>query len=140
MRTSAGVYRPWLYLDRSARLLAASTLAVVLVHVSGMASILKPLLVLGFLLVCPGMAYVRLLELHDPYAQWGLAIAVSLAVEVAVVEAMLFAHMWSATRGLLSIALLSLLGVALQVLRAWRADGVTRQASIGDAGEDRDSG
>lgn len=75
----------------------------------------RPALSLWFLLICPGMAFVRLLRLNDAIAQLTLAVALSLALDTIVAVAMLYAGLWS-PKGILSVVIaLSLLGAALQI-------------------------
>ncbi len=50
--------------------------------------------VLWFLVVCPGMAVVRHLNLKEPQAEWTLAIALSLALDVIVASIELYAGAW----------------------------------------------
>jgi hypothetical protein len=56
-----------------------------------------------FLLVCPGMAFVRLLPDRGPLTRLVLAIAASLAIDTVLAEVMLEAGLWSpeATLGIL---------------------------------------
>ena len=72
--------------------------------------------VLWFLLACPGMAYVRLLRLRDELAEWMLAVALSLALDLLVASAMLYAGSWAPDRILLVIIGLSAVGALLQVV------------------------
>jgi hypothetical protein len=75
-----------------------------------------------FLLVCPGMAYVRLLRLRDRLIEFTLAIALSLALDTIVTECMLYAGtLW--TYGALSVlGSLSVGGAVLQVLTSLGAE------------------
>ena len=68
-----------------------------------------------FLLVCPGMAFVRALRFTDRIAVWSLAIALSLALDAIVAGLMLYAGMWSPPIGLAVLIGLSLIGVVLQL-------------------------
>lgn len=79
-----------------------------------LANILPPirhLLSLWFLLVCPGMAYVRLLTNTDGLTQWTLAIALSLALDAVVAAFMLYTGHWSPNWGLVALIATSLGGV-----------------------------
>lgn len=71
--------------------------------------------VFWFLLVCPGMAFVGLLRVRERLLEWTLAVALSLALGVVVAQVMLFTGGWTASGGVVALALLALLGVALQV-------------------------
>lgn len=50
--------------------------------------------ILWFLLVCPGMTVVRYLNLKEPQAEWVLAIALSLAIDALVASIALYAGVW----------------------------------------------
>jgi hypothetical protein len=52
---------------------------------------LRPVVVLWFLLVCPGMALVRPLRLGDRGSELAIAIALSLALDTLVAGAMVYA-------------------------------------------------
>jgi len=71
-----------------------------------------------FLLVCPGMAFVRLLRLHDTLVEVSLAIALSIAIDIIVSETLVVSNSWSPGWALAIIVLVSLVGVALQLRQA----------------------
>ena len=73
-----------------AALLAASA-AVQLTWSLDLDFALRPLLVAAFLLVCPGMALVRLVRVGDPWAQLALAIGLSIALSTAVPAVLIYA-------------------------------------------------
>jgi two-component system, OmpR family, KDP operon response regulator KdpE len=77
---------------------------------------LRPLFALWFLLVCPGMAYIRLLSIKETYVQWTLAVALSLALDALVAAILVYAHVWSPNVALLILIVASLVGVGLQVI------------------------
>jgi hypothetical protein len=56
---------------------------------------IRSVLVLAFLLVCPGMAVVRRLRLASGAMELLLAVVMSLAIETALALLMLYAHLWS---------------------------------------------
>lgn len=56
---------------------------------------LRPVVVLGFLLVCPGLSLVRPLQLAEGTTQLVLAVVLSLAIETALGLIMVYAHLWS---------------------------------------------
>ncbi len=78
---------------------------------------LRPFVVLPFLLLGPGIAWVRLLRLESPLAELTLALAVSLVLATAVAAGMLYAGAWS-PKG--SFAVLLALTVVALVLDASR--------------------
>jgi uncharacterized membrane protein len=90
------------------------------------------LLSFWFLLVCPGMAYVRLLHIRDSVTEWALAIALSLAIDTVVAMFMLYTGNWSPNGGLVALMAISIGGVALQ-LKDMR---LTKGASSMHQGED----
>jgi hypothetical protein len=55
----------------------------------------RPVAVLWFLFVCPGMMLVRFLRLHEPLVEWVLAVALSLAVDATIGGIALYAGRWS---------------------------------------------
>jgi hypothetical protein len=109
--------RAWLW----PTLIAVSALAAAAAAFADLASPLRPWLVFWFLLVCPGMALVRLLQIDDGLAQLTLAIALSLALDAATGGVMLYAGAWSPNRALAILVLLSLAGAALQLVVAARS-------------------
>lgn len=87
---------------------------------------LQPIAAFWFLLVCPGMAYIRLVRIATPLVELALAVALSLALDTLVAEAFVLAGRWSAAGALATLIALSLVGAALQVARAGR--GPAREA------------
>ncbi len=77
---------------------------------------LRPLIVLWFLLVCPGMALVRFLRLREPIAEWTLAIAVSLVLDALVASVQLYAGRWSPILSLSILIELCAVGALVQLL------------------------
>ncbi len=94
-----------------------SALLVDLAMLLNFPPILRFPLTFWFLLVCPGMAYVRLLELEDNLTQWVIAIALSLAISLVLVLVMLYTGWWIPEWGLLILIILSLAGASLQVVK-----------------------
>lgn len=76
-------------------LLLFSAMATWIVYALLPSMALRPLIVLWFLLVCPGMALVRFLRLREPIAEWTLAIAMSLVLDALVASVQLYAGRWS---------------------------------------------
>jgi len=77
--------------------------------------------VLVFLLLGPGMAFVPLRDLGDPVAELTVAVGISLAVDLAVALAMLYAGAWSPPATLVVLAAFALGGAALQRVKGVRA-------------------
>ena len=55
----------------------------------------RSVIVLWFLLVCPGMVLMRFVHLREPIFEWTLAVALSLAVDALVAGILLYAGRWS---------------------------------------------
>lgn len=109
------VRRHWLALSVLAGALAAS--AAVLVHAPGP---IRVPLVLAFAVFGPGAAIVPLLGLRDPLGELTLAIGTSLAADVVVASALLYAHAWAPRAGMAILIAVALLGVAAQLVRTGR--------------------
>jgi hypothetical protein len=84
----------------------------------GIASPLRLITTLWFLLMCPGMAFVRLLRLEVSYYEWTLAVIMSISVDGIVASLLVYAHLWSIELSLSILIVLSLLGACLQILGA----------------------
>lgn len=69
---------------------AAPAVSLVLPH-----SPVRSVIVLTFLLVCPGMAVVRPLRLATGATELLLAVVASVAIEALLALVMLYAHLWS---------------------------------------------
>lgn len=76
------------------------------------------IIVVGFLLVCPGMMFVRFFNFNEPLVEWMLAIALSLVVDAVVPGLMLAIGRWSTTGAFTVILGLTVLGVIAQEARA----------------------
>ena len=69
-----------------------------------------------FLLVCPGMAFIRLLHIKEGFVELILAIALSITINTIVSQASLLANKWSPRGVLLVVITISMGGVALQMV------------------------
>jgi hypothetical protein len=88
---------------------------------------IRPFVVMGFVLVCPGLAFVRLLGLKDRMTELTLSLALSLALGTIVAEVMIvFARLLSPVGGLMVLIGISLDGVALQLIAARRTPAELR--------------
>lgn len=76
---------------------------------------MRPIVVMWFLCICPGMALVRLLRLHEPVVEWTLAVATSFAIDAIVAGIQLYAGRWSPALILEILIALSLAGVIVQL-------------------------
>lgn len=90
---------------------------------------LRSVITMWFLLVCPGMAFVPLLQLREFLYELVLTVALSLALALIVATAVLYAGFWSPQLILGILIGLSLVGVACQLF-LWlsvRARGTVEQ-------------
>ncbi|UCD65119.1 MAG: hypothetical protein JSW34_06735 [Candidatus Zixiibacteriota bacterium] len=71
-----------------------------------------------FLLVCPGMAYVRLLRVKSVFFEWVLAITLSIAIDTIVAQALLVTGNWSSRVALIVVIVVSLPGIPIQIIFA----------------------
>ena len=78
---------------------------------------LRVVATLWFMLVCTGMAFAPLLSPPSPATELALGVALSLAIDTAVVTVLLVLGELSPTSGFVALAAVSLLGCGLQ---AWR--------------------
>jgi hypothetical protein len=101
--------------------IVAAGIAVIVIVVAAIASPLRPILVFGFLLICPGMAFVRLLRLKDRFAEFMLAVALSLAMDTLLSEMLVLTGHWSLTGGVIAIVAVAIVGASLQLFAARRA-------------------
>ena len=105
---------PW------AAVVAVAAVAAAVAALAGAPDALRAPLVLGFLLIGPGMAFVPLLDLGDPVAELTVALGVSLALDLAVALAMLYAGAWSPVASLVVLAAIALAGAMLQQVKRGR--------------------
>lgn len=95
-------------------------------------------LTFAFLMVAPGWAILRLVDLDlTPSARVGLAVGISTGVEMAVASALLYARLWSAELALtLTVAVVVLAVMAnLPSARRWFVTTARRaRDSVGDLG------
>jgi hypothetical protein len=89
-------------------------------------NVVRAPVVLTFLLVCPGLAIVRFLGIDDLATECALAVALSLALDGAVSLIQAYTELWSPTGGLLVIAGITMVAVAVELL-------VRRRAEVGEA-------
>jgi hypothetical protein len=106
---------PWIW----PAIIILSGVGAGVVALGNVESPIRPLIALWFLFVCPGMAFVRLLRLGEGLSEWPLAIALSLALDVIVAAAMLYAGAWSPRWGLVALICLSFSGAILQIVAGY---------------------
>lgn len=101
--------------DRWSRIVVCSAFAALLTVLAPVHGAVRSITVLWFLLVCPGLAFVRLLCLHDVLAESVLTIALSLAISGTASGALMYARLWTPTRALLLVTAITLGAAAVPV-------------------------
>jgi heme/copper-type cytochrome/quinol oxidase subunit 4 len=81
----------------------------------------RSVIVFWFMLVCPGIAWVRLVHIKDYIAELTVAIALSVTLDTIVAETMVLAGRWSQEWGIVILGGLSMLGAVLQMITAMDA-------------------
>jgi uncharacterized membrane protein len=97
--------------------IAASAVGAAYVYFAGVESPVRPVIALWFILVAPGGAFVPVLGVDDVAMEVALTVALSLVLDAIVTGAMVYAGEWSVDTGLGALVVLTLLGVALQLMR-----------------------
>jgi hypothetical protein len=105
-----------------ASLVAAEAVIVILVY-GDVRSPVRVVAVLLFLLICPGMAWIRLLQLYEPVTEVMLAIALSIAIDAALPGVLVYAGAWSLAAALAAVLVLTLAGGAVEIVRVLREPG-----------------
>jgi hypothetical protein len=75
--------------------LILSTIAVGFVTFVITDLVVRPIIVMWFLFVCPGMAVIRFLRFNEIVTEWALALALSIAIDAIIAAIFLYAGMWS---------------------------------------------
>jgi hypothetical protein len=108
-RVSLGLLWSWQVI------IVLSAVAAALVAFVFSDSPLRPVFVMWFLFMCPGMMLVRFLRLNQPVVEWVLALALSLAIDAIVAGVVLYVGKWSPA-AILGISIgLCLAGVITQL-------------------------
>ncbi len=77
----------------------------------------RSLVVVAFLLLCPGLGLVRLTRVRDVATQVSLGIGLSLALDLAVTGGLLYAGTWSATSAFAVLASLTAAAALVEGVR-----------------------
>jgi uncharacterized membrane protein len=109
--------------------LLLSTGAICALTFANVQSPLRGALALWFLLICPGLALVRLLRIGGILIEWMLTITVSIALDTGVATVMVYAGQWSPNRGLAVLAVITVAGAVLQ-LQLHERKGASRQVAV----------
>lgn len=70
-----------------------------------------------FILLCPGMAFVQLMDIGDAIVEVGLAVALSVAMGVLLALSMVYTHLWYPEAGLVIEIGIALGGIFLAARR-----------------------
>jgi hypothetical protein len=96
--------------------LIASALIALLAMLPHVPVPVRAVAIVGFALVCPGLAWVRLLGLQDRLAEWTLGIATSIAIASLVASLQAYAGAWSPKGTVALLAGVVLAAVAVERL------------------------
>jgi hypothetical protein len=88
---------------------AASLVTFVYPHTT-----VRPLLIIWFLFICPGLSVVRFFQLREIVMEWLLALALSIAIDAGIAGGLLYAGRWSPVHILLVLLCLCFVGGILQ--------------------------
>ena len=102
----------WLY----PMMIMLSTFAAALVTVVFADIAVRPLLLMWFLFVCPGMTVVRFFQLDEVKIEWLLALALSIAIDAFIAGILLYAGWWSPPRILSILIVFCLIGALMQLV------------------------
>jgi len=79
--------------------------------------ILRPIIVMWFLFICPGKAFIPLLRIKDAASEWMLTIGLSIALDAIIAALQLYNNLWSPSITFLILMFVTLCGLALQLLQ-----------------------
>ena len=92
-----------------------SALAIVLVLFDANTVVRAPV-VLTFLLLCPGLAIVRLIGISDVATEWSVAVALSFSLDGLVALIQAYTANWNPTGALLVLTGITLAAIAIDLL------------------------
>lgn len=90
-----------------------SAAAAALVFYTGFGAALRPVVLFWFLLVIPGMAFIRLMYIVEAINRWALAVGLSLAIDSIVAIVLLYSGSWRVEYGLAAILAISVIGALI---------------------------
>jgi len=76
-------------------IIICSTIVGGCVYFMGADIVLRPILMMWFLFVCPGMTLVRFLRLSEPLVEWTLALALSFSIDAILAGIQVYTGLWS---------------------------------------------
>jgi uncharacterized membrane protein len=102
-------------------LIISSAILAGILALSNVSGPIRSIIQFWFILVCPGMAVLRLLKIQDNITEFVLAIALSLIFSTLLAEVMVFAHLWSPILELTILIGISMAGAGLQIRNTLRS-------------------
>ena len=102
--------------------IGVSSILFILVTGFNLQSPLRGTLTFWFMLVCPGMAFIRLLHLREAIFEWVLAVALSIALGTMLAEVAVVNQWWSPVVIGILLAVVSLFGAVMQAALVLRSD------------------
>ncbi len=77
---------------------------------------LRPLFALWFLLLCPGLAFVHILDIRDLATVFSLSVALSIALDAIVAGLLIYANVWAPKLALAILIGLCIEGVIIKLI------------------------
>ncbi|HEU0292991.1 MAG TPA: hypothetical protein VFR47_09660 [Anaerolineales bacterium] len=96
--------------------LTVSVVLIAALFAANLNTPLRPIFVLWFLLICPGMSIVRIFDVQNHLLEWVLALALSISLAGFVSGLMIYMATWSSVLGLGILIAITVLGVIIQAL------------------------
>ena len=100
-------------------LLFSTDLTVIAISLN-LQSPIREILAFWFLLVCPGMAFIRLFNFREIIVEWTLAIALSITINTLISEILVLNHIWSIGLATFLVAAFCITGSILQIVQVFR--------------------
>lgn len=82
--------------------------------------VVRPVLIMWFLFVCPGMTVVRFFPLSEVVIEWLLALALSIAIDASIAGILLYASWWSPIHIFIVLISFCLIGAMMQFIVIYR--------------------
>ena len=86
--------------------------------ITHLSTLLYPLIIMAFLFFCPGILFVRFLNVREPAVKYSLALALSLAIDAFLAGIFLYAGWWSPVSIIGILEGLCLIGTIVQFILA----------------------
>ncbi len=68
---------------------------------------MRPALVIGFITICPGMAWIQAFRVKEVGLRWTLAISATLSVDLLLAMGMLYFNRWSPTSAMVILVVIA---------------------------------